>query len=70
MIIMTTQIVKKLDRATREYIEEIVERKVLEFVNDPDEGLELTEYAKRRLLAARKSKGKTIPFEEIKRKYL
>jgi len=66
---MPTQISKKLDKATRDYIEEAVERKVFELVNDPDVGLELTEYAKRRLLKARKSKAKTIPWEEIKRKY-
>ena len=43
---------------------------VEEVLSDPDLGLELTEKAKRRLRAARKQNGTTIPFSQIKSKYL
>lgn len=48
------------------YIENAIE----EALNDPDFGLELTAYAKKRLQHASRKKQKWISFEEIKRKYL
>lgn len=40
-----------------------------DILEDPDFGLELTEYAKKRIRQAQKSKGKGIPLPKIKRKY-
>lgn len=40
-----------------------------EILDDPDFGLEFTDYAKKRLRQAQKSKGKGIPLSEIKKKY-
>ncbi len=42
---------------------------VYEVLHDPDFGLELTEYAKKRLRASMKKNQKTIPWEEVVRKY-
>ena len=46
-----------------------VAKALREILDDPDFGLELTEYAKKRLHRALKSKGKGMPFSEIKKKY-
>ncbi len=43
---------------------------VQEVLNDPDFGMELTAYAKKRLRAAMKDKGRGTPLAEIKKKYL
>ena len=52
-------------------LEEIIE---LHLAKDPDEGLELTAQARRRLMAAKKmissGKYKSVSFDEIKKKYL
>ena len=51
-------------------IEHVVEQKFLELVGDPDEGLELREEVKQRLLEqqARMDAGERgVPFEEVKR---
>lgn len=41
-----------------------------EFLGDPDFGLELTKYAKKKLARSVSSKKKGIFLEELKRKYL
>ena len=51
-------------------IKALVAQAVSEVLSDPDFGMELTEHAKRRLEKARKQKGKSIPFSEIKKRYL
>ena len=55
-------------------IVKIVRKTVLESLRgvfaDSDYGLELSAVAKQRLLEMRKSKTRTIPFSEIKKKYL
>ena len=43
---------------------------VHEVLSDPDFGMELTTYAKKRLRAAMKDKKPGIPLSEIRRKYL
>jgi len=43
---------------------------VEEVLGDPDLGLELTEKAKKRLRIAKKQNGATIPFSQIKNRYL
>ena len=57
---------------TRE-VTDIIRQEVIkvlrEMLSDPDFGLELTAYAKKRLRQTMKSKGKGIPFSEIKKKY-
>lgn len=67
---MATQTLRKLDKATRDYIDEAVERKFFEFAHDPDEGLELRPEFIRELKRRARSSAKTISFEEIKKKYL
>ncbi len=52
-------------------LEEVVERKLEEFLGDPDEGLELTEWIEQRLKetnAALKAGVRGIPHEEILRR--
>lgn len=48
----------------------LISQAVGEVLADPDFGLELTEYMKKRLEKAKKYKGKLIPFSEIKKRYL
>ena len=67
---MATQTVKKLDKATRDYIEEAVERKVIALARDPDWGLELRPEFIRELKRRSRSHGKMISLEEVKKKYL
>ncbi len=43
---------------------------VYEALHDPDFGLELTDYMKRKLGRLSRSKSKTIPWDKIKKKYL
>ncbi|MEK7502947.1 MAG: hypothetical protein AAB556_00700 [Patescibacteria group bacterium] len=47
-----------------------ISQEIMAVLEDPDFGLGLSTYAKKRLLTARKSRAKTIPFSEIKKKYL
>lgn len=58
--------VKKLSSEVKTFII----RAVYEVLNDPDFGLELSEWTKKRLRKARVSKRKGISFSEIKNKYL
>ena len=51
-------------------IKMLITRVVQEVLYDPDFGLELSERAKKRLSKACVSKEKSVPFYEIKRKYL
>ena len=67
---MITQTIKKLDVATKAMIAEEVTKTIHEIMEDPDFGLELSDYMKRKLKKLSRSRSKTIPFEEIKRKYL
>jgi hypothetical protein len=55
---MATKTAKKIDPALKVYIAEAIQ----EALNDPDFGLELTDYAKKRLRAAMKDKrpGKSL----------
>ena len=48
----------------------LITQAVRDTLSDPDFGRELTEKARKRLNQARTSRGKTIPFSEIKKKYL
>jgi hypothetical protein len=54
---------KQLNRLIRKNVIEVIR----EILNDPDFGLELRDWVKKRL---RKKPKKLIPFEEIKKKYL
>ncbi|OGI81534.1 hypothetical protein A3I25_02845 [Candidatus Nomurabacteria bacterium RIFCSPLOWO2_02_FULL_42_17] len=47
----------------------MVSQAVSDFLTDPDFGLELSSYAKRRLKLARFGNQKTTPISQIKRKY-
>ena len=59
------------ENVTRAKLQTLIMRAVQEVLNDPDFGLELTARAKKRLREAQKSKTqRTIPFEDIKKKYL
>jgi len=42
---------------------------IREALDDPDLGLELTAWAKKRLLSAKNKKGKLVPMSEIRKKY-
>lgn len=48
----------------------LISQAIGEILTDPDFGLEMTEYMKKRLERARKYKGKLVPFSEIKKRYL
>lgn len=50
-------------------IENIVERKLLEFLGDPDEGLKLRPSFVKELKRRLKSKQKYIPHAEVMRRY-
>ena len=63
---MNTALLKKVPQE----LKAAISREIMGILEDPDFGLDLTAYAKKRLLAAQKSKAKTIPFSEIKKKYL
>ena len=54
---------------TKNEIKTLVIQAVQEILSDPDFGLKLSEKAKKRLLQANTSKGKTAPLSEIKKKY-
>lgn len=56
---------KKLPSA----VKNLIAQTVIEVLNDPDFGLELTEKAKKRLRDASLSNKKTVPFSVIKRRY-
>ncbi|MDO8624113.1 MAG: hypothetical protein Q7R54_02045 [bacterium] len=56
---------KKLDPQVKAYIDNAID----EALNDPDRGLELTEYAKRRLHAALKNRAKRTPLSALLKKY-
>lgn len=63
---MTTEtLIKKVPQE----LKAVISQEIMAILEDPDFGLELSPYAKKRLLVARKSKTKTIPFSEIKKKY-
>lgn len=64
---MTTE---TLIRKMPQELKAVISQEIVAILEDPDFGLELSVYAKRRLLVAQKSKSKTIPFSEIKKKYL
>lgn len=51
-------------------IKALIIKTIFEVINDPDFGMELSEKAKSRLHRARIHKGATIPFSEIKKKYV
>ena len=42
---------------------------IREILDDPDYGLELKESFKKRLRAAQTSKGRGVPFSEVRKKY-
>ena len=46
-----------------------IAQSIREILDDPDFGLELTEVAKKRLRAARKSKGRGISLADARKKY-
>ncbi|MEK7621995.1 MAG: hypothetical protein AAB415_02340 [Patescibacteria group bacterium] len=52
------------------HLRPLIMQAVEEVLSDPDLGLELTEKAKRRLRVVRGRIGVTIPFSQIKNKYL
>jgi len=56
---------KKIDSELKAMIEEIVERKLLELLTDPDFGLELREEVKERLMRLLRSRKKGVPLQEV-----
>ena len=46
-----------------------IAQSIREILDDPDFGLELKEVAKKRLRAARKSKGRGISLADVRKKY-
>lgn len=58
-----------IERELTPKLKTFVTQTVSEILNDPDFGLELTEYAKKRLRKARLKTTKTIPLEEIKKEF-
>lgn len=62
----TITIPKKITKEVKTFIVQAI----YEVLNDPDFGLELSGRVKKRLRQSLISKQKTIPFSEIKRKYL
>ena len=59
------------ENLTKTQLQTLIMKAVQEVLNDPDFGLELTMRAQKRLREAQKSQvQKSIPFEEIKKKYL
>ena len=61
----STATAKKLQGA----IKGLIIQTIMEILNDPDFGLELTEQAKKRLRAASRISQKTTPLSVIKKKY-
>lgn len=59
-------------KGVRPEVKTLITRAVQEVLYDPDFGLELSEEAKKRLRKAkiRSSRQKTVPFSEIKKRYL
>ena len=47
-----------------------ISQEIVAILEDPDFGLELSTYAKKRLLMSQKNKIKITPFSQIKKKYL
>jgi 5S rRNA maturation endonuclease (ribonuclease M5) len=58
----------KLDKKTKAAIEEIVERKLIEILGDPDYGLELRKEVKERVKQSLKEGGKGIPAATVAKK--
>ncbi|RKY17142.1 MAG: hypothetical protein DRP63_04205 [Planctomycetota bacterium] len=56
---------KRIDSELKAMIEEIVERKLLELLTDPDFGLELREEVKERLRRLLRSRKKGVPLQEV-----
>ncbi len=59
---------ESFDKQTRAMIEDIVERKLLELLGDPDYGLELRDKVKKKLKQSLKNPGKGIPAAEVAKK--
>ena len=62
---MSTILLKKIPQT----LKAAISQEIMAVLEDPDFGMELSAFAKKRLSQARKSKAKTIPFSEIKKKY-
>ena len=58
----------KIDAHTRTLIEEIVERKILQLLSDPDYGLRLRKAVRERLRRSLKSRRKGIPAAKVAKK--
>jgi len=56
---------RKIDSELKAMIEEIVEKKLLELLGDPDWGLELREEVKERLRRILRSRKKGVPAEDV-----
>jgi hypothetical protein len=58
----------KIDAHTRTVIEEIVERKILQLLSDPDYGLRLRKAVREQLRRSLKSRRKGIPAAQVAKK--
>ena len=58
----------RLDKKTKAAIEEIVERKLMEILGDPDYGLELRKEVEERLKQSLKGEGKGMPAATVAKK--
>jgi len=61
----TAQLNKKIENL----VDERVEQKLLEFLGDPDEGLELKKSFVAELRKRMREKGKTVPLAAVMKKY-
>ena len=65
----TATMPQKISSASLHELKPFIVQTISEVLNDPDFGLELSGRAQARLRQARESSGKTISFNDIKRKY-